>query len=320
MKSSTSTIAIMIPCFNEAGTIEKVIVDFRTHLPEAEIFVCDNNSNDGTAAIARHAGANVIQEKRQGKGHVMRRMFADIDTDFYLMVDGDATYDPSIAPRMTALLEEGYDLVNVARRPTGPASFRRGQWFGNRLLTSLVGFVFGTVVTDMLSGYKGFSRRFVKTFPALSSGFEIETEILIHALDLRLPICEIGAAYRERPNDSASKLHTFRDGFRILHLIGFFIRQERPFAFFTSLSSLLIAASLWLGLPVVADFLATGLVPRLPTAVLAASLSLCAVVSFFSGIILDAITQTRREIKRLNYLSIPAEHLRPLGSRDETIK
>jgi hypothetical protein len=207
--------------------------------------------------------------------------------------------------RIAALLEGGCDLVNAARKPTGPASFRSGHRFGNRFLTGLVGFVFGTIVADMLSGYKGFSRRFVKTFPALSSGFEVETEILIHALDLRLPICEIEAAYGERPNASESKLHSFRDGFRILRLIGFFIRQERPFAFFTSLSALLIAASLWLGLPVVADFLATGLVPRLPTAVLAASLFLCAVVSFFSGIILDAVTQTRREIKRLNYLAIP---------------
>jgi glycosyltransferase involved in cell wall biosynthesis len=309
---SGPSIAILIPCFNEAGTIEKVISDFRIHLPEAEIFVCDNNSNDDTAAIARRAGAKIIREQRQGKGNAIRRMFADIDTDFYLMVDGDATYDPSISPRIAALLEGGCDLVNAARKPTGPASFRSGHRFGNRFLTGLVGFVFGTIVADMLSGYKGFSRRFVKTFPALSFGFEIETEILIHALDLRLPICEIEAPYGKRPNASESKLHSFRDGFRILRLIGFFIRQERPFAVFTSLSALLIAASLWLGLPVVADFLATGLVPRLPTAVLAASLFLCAVVSFFSGIILDAVTQTRREIKRLNYLAIPpVNHLRP---------
>jgi glycosyltransferase involved in cell wall biosynthesis len=304
MKSGCS-IAILIPCFNEAATIEKVITDFRNQLPEAEIIVCDNNSRDNTATIARRAGANVIHEHRQGKGNVIRRMFADIDADLYLMVDGDATYDSSIAPCMIALLEKGYDLVNAARKSTGTASFRAGHRFGNRALTALVGFIFGTIVADALSGYKAFSRRFVKTFPALSSGFEIETEILIHALELRVPICEVAAAYRERPHDSPSKLRTFRDGFRILRLIGFFVRHERPLAFFSSVSALLTATSLWLGLPVVADFLVTGLVPRLPTAVLAASLAVCAVLSFFSGIILDAVTRTRREIKRLSYLSIP---------------
>jgi glycosyltransferase involved in cell wall biosynthesis len=311
MKSSCS-IAILIPCLNEAATIERVIKDFRNQLPKAEIVVCDNNSQDDTATIACRAGASVIHEAQRGKGNVIRRMFADIDADLYLMVDGDATYDCSVAPRMVALLKEGYDLVNVARKPTAPDSFRGGHRFGNRALTALVGFIFGTAVVDALSGYKAFSRRLIKTFPALSSGFEIETEILIHALELRVPICEIAAEYRKRPHDSPSKLRTFRDAFRILRLIGFFVRHERPIAFFSSLSALLVAASLWLGLPVVADYFATGLVPRLPTAVLAASLIVCAVVSFFSGVILDAITQTRREIKRLNYLSIPPTiHIRP---------
>ena len=248
MKSGPS-IAILIPCFNEAPTIEAVISGFRVYLPEAKIFVCDNNSDDDTAAIARRAGADVIREERPGKGNAMRRMFADIDADLYLMVDGDATYDPSVASCIIRMLVGGqYDLVNVARRPTGSASFRSGHRFGNWLFAALVGLVFGTsAINDMLSGYKGFSRRFVKTFPALSSGFEIETEIMIHALELRLPIYEIEAAYGERPNHSPSKLRTLRDGLRILRLVGFFVRQERPFAFFTSLSlpSYLRARSGW---------------------------------------------------------------------------
>ena len=245
-------IAILIPCFNEAPTIESVITAFRTHLPEAEIFVGDNNSDDDTAAIARRAGAFVVHEERQGKGNVMRRMFADIDADFYVMVDGDATYDPSAAPRMIRMLAEGrYDLVNAARRATGSASFRSGRRLGNWLLTGLVGLLFGAITADMLSGYKAFSRRVVKTFPALSSGFEIETEIMIHALELRLPVHEIDAPYGKRPNDSVSKLRTFRDGLRILRLVDHLVRQERPFAFFTFLSALMVVASLWLGLPVV---------------------------------------------------------------------
>jgi glycosyltransferase involved in cell wall biosynthesis len=299
-------IAILIPALNEAATIEMVITGFRAHLPEAEIFVCDNNSDDGTDAIARRAGANVLNEERRGKGNVIRRMFADIDADIYLMVDGDATYDPSVAPGMIGMVAEGrYDFVNAARRPTASASFPSGHRFGNWLLTGAIGLLFGTVATDMLSGYKAFSRRFVKTFPALSSGFEVETEIIIHAWELRLPVYEIEAPYGERPHKSVSKLHTFRDGLRILRLLSFLIRQERPIAFFSFLSALLLAASLWCGLPVLMDFLSTGLVPRLPTAMLAATLFVCGVISFFVGIVLNAIAQTRREMKRLHYLSLP---------------
>jgi len=310
MKSSR--VAILIPCFNEAATIEGVIAGFRAHLPQAEIFVCDNNSDDGTGAVAARAGAQVLHEARQGKGNVMRRMFADIAADVYLMVDGDATYEPAVAPAMIRMLLEGrYDLVNATRRATGSGSFPAGHRFGNWLLTGLVGLVFGIVTSDILSGYKALSRRFVKTFPALSSGFEIETEIMIHALELRLAVGEIEAPYGQRPKRSASKLRTFRDGFRILRLIGFLIRQEHPFAVFASLSALLVAVSLWLGLPVVREFLATGLVPRLPTAVLAATLFLSAVVSFVAGIILDGITETRRELKRLAYLSFPPPPLGP---------
>jgi glycosyltransferase involved in cell wall biosynthesis len=299
-------IAILIPCLNEAPTIEAVITSFQAHLPQAQIFVGDNNSEDDTAAIAHRAGANVIREARRGKGNIMRRLFADIDADFYVMVDGDGTYDPSVAPHMIRLLEEGgYDFVNVARKPTGADSFRSDRRFGNWLLTGLVGLIFRTATADMLSGYKAFSRRFVKTFPALSCGFEIETEIMIHAAELRLPFHEIEAPYGKRPEDSKSKLRTFQDGFRILRLVDHLIRQEHPFGFFSTLSALLLAVSLWLGIPVVIYFFETGLVPRFPTAILAASLALCSVVSFFTGIILEAITQARREFKRLSYLSLP---------------
>jgi glycosyltransferase involved in cell wall biosynthesis len=299
-------IAILIPCLNEAPTIEAVITGFQTHLPEAQIFVGDNNSEDDTAAIARRAGATLVREERRGKGNIMRRLFADIDADFYVMVDGDGTYDPSAAPRMIRLMEEGgYDLVNVVRKPIRSDSFRGDRRFGNWLLTGLVGLIFGTATADMLSGYKAFSRRFVKTFPALSCGFEIETEIMIHAAELRLPYHEIEAPYGKRPVDSVSKLRTFQDGFRILRLVDHFVRQEHPFGFFSTLSALLIAISLSLGVPVVIHFFETGLVPRFPTAILAASLALCAVVSFFTGIILDAIAQARREFKRLSYLSLP---------------
>jgi glycosyltransferase involved in cell wall biosynthesis len=299
-------IAILIPCLNEALTIEMVITGFQAQLPQAQIFVGDNNSDDDTAAIARRSGANVVREQRRGKGNIMRRLFADIDADFYVMVDGDGTYDPSVAPDIIRLLEEGgHDLVNVARKPTGTDSFRGSRRFGNWLLTRLVGLLFRTATADMLSGYKAFSRRFVKTFPALSYGFEIETEIMIHAAELRLPFLEIEAPYGKRPADSMSKLRTFRDGFRILRLVDHFVRQEHPFGFFSTLSALLIVASLWLGVPVVTHFFETGLVPRFPTAMLAASLALCSVVAFFTGITLDSITQARRELKRLSYLSLP---------------
>jgi glycosyltransferase involved in cell wall biosynthesis len=301
-------IAVLIPCFNEAATVAAVISGFRTHLPSAAIVVGDNNSDDGTAAVARQAGAGVLREVRRGKGNMVRRMFADVEADLYVMVDGDATYDPSIAPRMIQILvEERCDLVNVARKPTGSGAFRRGHRLGNWLLTRLVGIIFGTATSDMLSGYKAFSRRFVKTFPAWSSGFEIETEIMIHALEQRMPACEIEAPYRERPHGSVSKLRTLRDGFRILRLVDHLVRNEHPLAFFATLAAVLVIASLGLGLPVVTHFLATGLVPRLPTAVLAASLFLCAVMSFLGGILLDALARARRESKRLLYLSFRQE-------------
>ncbi|MDB5411694.1 MAG: hypothetical protein JWR10_29 [Rubritepida sp.] len=298
-------IVVLVPCYNEATTVARVVRDFRAALPLAEIHVFDNNSTDGTAEIAREAGAVVSFEERKGKGNVVRRMFADVEADLYVMVDGDATYDASAAPRLVAKAQEGgYDLVNVARIENGEKAYRLGHRFGNRLLTGLVGRVFGTRTVDMLSGYKLFSRRFVKSFPGTSSGFGIETEIMIHALELGIPIAEISAPYGERPEDSPSKLQTWRDGFIILRLIGQLVRRERPLEFFGMAAGVLVLASLLLGLPVVFEFMRTGLVPRLPTAVLASALMLSAMLSVAVGLILEAVTHSRRELKRLAYLAV----------------
>jgi glycosyltransferase involved in cell wall biosynthesis len=284
--------------------VTAVIEGFRAALPNATIYVYDNNSTDGTADIARAAGAEVRFESQPGKGSVVRRMFADIEADWYVMVDGDATYDATAAPRLLAHAIDGrYDMVNAARAETGEKAYRRGHRFGNRVLTGLVGAIFGTRTSDMLSGYKVFSRRFVKSFPAMSAGFEIETELMIHALELKLPVGEISAPYGERPEGSVSKLATWRDGFIILRLIGLLVQRERPFEFFGVIALALMLGALLLGLPVVAEFLATGLVPRLPTAVLASALVLASLLSFAVGLILNAITHARREAKRLAYLA-----------------
>nr|WP_314072674.1 glycosyltransferase family 2 protein [uncultured Roseococcus sp.] len=304
--STARRIAVLVPCYNEAATVAQVVQDFRAALPDAEIHVFDNNSTDGTGEIARAAGALVHREERKGKGNVVRRMFADVEADLYIMVDGDATYDASAAPRLIATaMDGGYDMVNVARVEMAEKAYRPGHRFGNRLLTGLVGWVFGTRTTDMLSGYKIFSRRFVKSFPAVSAGFEIETEIMIHALELGIPIGEISAPYGERPEDSASKLQTWRDGFRILRMIGQLVRRERPLEFFGIAALVLVLFSLLLGLPVVLDFWETGLVPRLPTAVLSAAVMLSALLSFAVGLVLEAVTHSRRELKRLAYLALP---------------
>ncbi|WP_424811882.1 glycosyltransferase family 2 protein [Roseococcus sp. YIM B11640] len=304
--SDEPRVAVLVPCYNEAATVARVVRDFRAALPSAEIWVFDNNSTDGTADLARAAGAFVRREERKGKGNVVRRMFADVEADLYVMVDGDATYDATAAPRLISMaLEGGYDMVNVARLETGEKAYRPGHRFGNRLLTGLVGRVFGTRTTDMLSGYKLFTRRFVKTFPAVSTGFEIEAELMIHALELGIPIAEISAPYGERPADSASKLQTWRDGFLILRLIGALIRRERPLEFFSLAGAALALVSLILGLPVILEFRETGLVPRLPTAVLSAAIMLAAFLSFAVGLMLEAVAYSRREMKRLAYLGVP---------------
>ena len=299
-------IAVLIPCYNEVQTIATVVGDFRRALPEARIYVYDNNSTDGTAVAARAAGAELRRETRQGKGHVVRRMFADIEADLYLLVDGDGTYAADAAPRLVEAMVEGHlDLVNGARVPDHGGVHRFGHAFGNRLLTGLVGRIFGARLGDMLSGYKLLSRRFVKSFPCLASGFEIETELLVHALELRMPIEELPTAYRERPEGSVSKLHTIRDGIRILWTIFRLVQVERPLQFFGTAFLLLIAAAIWLMIPVFITFEQTGLVPRQPTAVLATGMTLLGFLSLACGLILQTVTLGRLEAKRMVYLGIP---------------
>src|SRR5271169_4887391 len=264
------TIAVLVPCYNEEVAIAKVVKDFRAALPTATIFVFDNNSTDNTAAAARAAGAEVYQEKRQGKGYVVRRMFTDVEDDIYVLVDGDATYDAPYARAMIErLLDDRLDMVVANRVDPEEAAYRAGHRTGNWLLTSFVTAVFGSTFNDMLSGYRVFSRRFVKSFPVLSGGFEIETELTIHALELGMAVAEIDTPYYARPKGSASKLNTWSDGFRILFTIFKLYRVERPLPFFRAIGLMLAIMSVGFAVPVVATYLETGLVPRLPTAVLA---------------------------------------------------
>lgn len=297
-------VAVLIPCHNEAAAIAQVVQDFRRNLPSALIYVYDNGSTDDTSQIARESGAVVRAEPLIGKGNVVRRMFADIDADIYVIVDGDGTYDASAAPALVERLSrDGLDMLNCARVPAEDGVYRPGHRFGNRLLTGLVARVFGEQLKDMLSGYRAMSRRFVKSFPALSTGFEIETEITVHALELRVPIAEISAPYFVRPSGSASKLHTIGDGMRILRVIVHLIKEERPLQFFSTIFAVLIVVSLALGIPVVMQFIETGLVGRLPTAVLATGLAILAFLNLFCGLVLDTVTRGRRELKRLIYLA-----------------
>jgi glycosyltransferase involved in cell wall biosynthesis len=300
-------IAVLIPCFNEAASIAAVIRGFQAALPGATLYVYDNNSTDQTATAAAAAGATVRKEPLQGKGNVVRRMFADIEADIYVMVDGDSTYDPGCAPAMVRLLlAENLDMVVATRIAAEEAVYRQGHRLGNRLLTKAVARLFGNRFSDMLSGYRAFSRRFVKSFPAMSSGFETETELTIHALELSLPVAEIPTAYRVRPQGSASKLQTYSDGLRILRLIVVLYKNERPLRFFSAIAAALCAAALLLGIPIVVTFVETGLVPRQPTAILATGLVLLSALSFVTGLILDTVTRGRREVRRLAYLSIKA--------------
>jgi glycosyltransferase involved in cell wall biosynthesis len=300
-------IAVLIPCFNEETAVATVIADFRKALPSAEIFVYDNNSIDRTSAIAREAGAKVRNERRQGKGRVVRRMFADIDADIYLLVDGDATYDAASAPRMIeTLLADHLDMVVGFRVDQSEAAYRPGHRAGNWLLTGFLSTVFGEAFKDILSGYRVFSRRFVKSFPVLSDGFEIETELSVHALELELPVAEIDTPYYARPPGSCSKLNTWRDGFRILGTILKLYRTEKPLRFFSAIGCFLMLVSIGMVAPVVVTYLEFGVVPRLPTAVLAMGLMILAVLSVSSGLVLDTVTRGRREIKLLAYLSQPA--------------
>jgi glycosyltransferase involved in cell wall biosynthesis len=303
----TPRLAVLIPCLDEEAAIGRVVADFRAALPSATVYVYDNGSSDGTVAVARGAGAVVRVEELRGKGNVVRRMFADVEADVYVLVDGDDTYDASVAPALVRkLVSEGLDMVNGARVSDAKAAYRSGHRFGNWLLTSMVAAIFGSRIGDMLSGFRVFSRRFVKSFPALAAGFETETEFTVHALELRMPISEVPTAYRERPAGSASKLRTFRDGFRILRTIVVLLKEERPLPFFAAIFALLAALSIGLALPIVETYRATGLVPRFPTAILSTGIMLLAFLSLGCGLILDTVTRGRRELKRLAYLQIPA--------------
>ena len=298
-------IAVLIPAYNEAATIGDVVRSFRAALPNSRIYVYDNNSYDNTANLARAAGAIVRREPLQGKGHVVRRMFSDIEADVYVMVDGDATYDAAAAPRLVSrLIETQADMVVGARITEEKAAYRAGHRLGNRVLTGLVAGIFGDRFTDMLSGYRAFSRRFVKSYPALASGFETETELTVHALELDMITAEISTPYGARPEGSVSKLSTFRDGFRILGTIGRLMRDERPLLFFGALAGVITLAALVLGAPIIAEYLATGLVPRFPTAFLCGTLGVLAAISLVSGIILETVSLGRREMKRLAYNGI----------------
>jgi glycosyltransferase involved in cell wall biosynthesis len=300
-------VAVLIPCHNEEAAIGKVVSDFQNALPEALIYVYDNNSTDRTMLEARAAGAIVRRERLQGKGHVVRRMFADIDADVYVLVDGDDTYDAAAAPAMLRLLiERQLDMVNAARHGAARGAYRPGHRLGNRMLTSLVARVFGGGISDLLSGYRVFSRRFVKSFPALASGFETEAEFSVHALALHMPVQEVRTLYRHRAAGTLSKLNTLTDGLRILRAIFTLIQQERPLEVFSLIALSLIVLAAGLGIPVIAEFLHTGLVPRLPTALLATGLSLLGFLSATCGVILDAVSLGRKENKRLAYLAIPA--------------
>ena len=309
----TPRIAVLVPCYNEESTIAEVVRDFRAALPGAVVYVYDNNSADQTVRRAREAGAMVRLEPRQGKGNVVRRMFADIEADIFVLVDGDATYDAAAAPRLIrAMIDGGADLVTGQRVHTDAAAYRPGHVMGNRLLTGLTGLLFDVRIADMLSGYRVFSRRFVKSFPFTAEGFGIETELTVHAMRLMMPTLEIETHYRERPVGSVSKLNTWRDGLRILRTIVHLMREERPLMFFSAFFLLLAVASLVTGAPVVSEYLRTGLVPRLPTAVLAMGLMLLGFLSLTAGMILDTVTRGRWEQKRMAYLAIP-------GPQDLTI-
>lgn len=297
-------IAVILPCYNEAHSIKDVVLAFKNFLPRAKVYVFDNNSTDATAAEAAAAGAEVYAVRRQGKGHVVRQAFAQVEADVYVLADGDGTYDAAAAPAMVGtLLRDHLDMVVGTRAPVGEGAYRTGHHFGNRFFNWIVGKLFSETFTDIFSGYRILSRRFVKSFPALSSGFETETEMSLHAIQLGLPVLEVSTRYSERPAGSASKLKTLRDGSRILWFIVRLTKHTRPLLLFASTAALMTVIALGIGLPIIVEFLETGLVPRLPTAVAAASLIIVAAISLVTGVILDSIAYTQQEAKRLSYLA-----------------
>ena len=298
-------IAVLLPCYNEEAAIGATVEGFREALPSATIYVYDNNSRDRTREVAAAAGAVVRTETQQGKGHVVRRMFADIEADVYIMADGDLTYDPDAAPEMVRMIgAERLDMVVGTRRHEEAEAYRGGHVLGNKVFTRLLSGLFGRSFSDIFSGYRVFSRRFVKSFPVLSEGFEIETEMSVHALELRMPVGEVETRYLARPEGSHSKLSTFRDGWRILKTIVTLYRIERPVLFFGGIGALLLLVALILVVPLAFTYFETGLVPRFPTAILATGITIVAVLSFFAGLILDTVTRGRREMRRLAYLAL----------------
>jgi glycosyltransferase involved in cell wall biosynthesis len=308
-RAAMPRIAVLLPCFNEEAAIGATVAGFRAALPSAAIYVYDNNSTDRTTEVAEAAGSLVREEKQQGKGHVVRRMFADIDADVYVMADGDLTYDPAAAPAMVdMLLKEQLDMVVGTRRHEQKDAYRGGHVVGNRIFTGLLSRLFGRSFSDIFSGYRVFSRRFVKSFPVLSAGFEIETEMSVHALELRMPVGEVETSYAARPEGSHSKLSTYGDGWKILRTIATLYRVERPVLFYGSIGAVLVIAAILLAIPLVQTYLQTGLVPRFPTAILVTGMVIVAVLCFFTGLILDTVTRGRREVRRLAYLSLEAPH------------
>jgi glycosyltransferase involved in cell wall biosynthesis len=300
-------VAVLLPCYNEEAAVARTVAAFRAALPDAAIYVYDNNSTDRTREVAAAAGAIVRSERMQGKGHVVRRMFADVEADIYLMADGDATYDAAAAPALIArLVDERLDMVVGARASEVEDAYRRGHRFGNKLFTGLLASLFGRTFSDIFSGYRVFSRRFAKSFPALSRGFETETEISVHALELAMPVGEVVTAYGARPEGSQSKLSTWPDGWRIMRTILHLFRIERPVLFYGGFGLLLAALAVVLAVPLAITYARTGLVPRFPTAILATGLIILAALSFFAGLILDTVVRGRREVRRLHYLSLPA--------------
>jgi glycosyltransferase involved in cell wall biosynthesis len=306
-KTASLKIAVLLPCYNEEAAIGATVAGFKAALPDAAIYVYDNNSRDRTREVAAKAGAVVRTERQQGKGHVVRRMFADIDADVYVMADGDLTYDPAASPAMVdMLLTEQLDMVVGTRRHEAKDAYRGGHVIGNRVFTGLLSGLFGRSFSDIFSGYRVFSRRFVKSFPVLSEGFEIETEMSVHALELRMPVGEVETSYGARPEGSHSKLSTFGDGWKILKTIANLYRVERPVLFYGSIGALLVVAAIVLAEPLVETYLQTGLVPRFPTAILVTGMVIVAVLCIFAGLILDTVTRGRREVRRLAYLSLNA--------------
>ncbi len=300
-------IAILLPCYNEEAAVAQTVAAFRAALPAARLYVYDNNSRDRTREVAEQAGAVVREERMQGKGHVVRRMFADIEADVYVMADGDSTYDAAAAPELVRrLIEERLDMVVGARKSEVEEAYRRGHRLGNRLFTAILAGLFGRSFTDIFSGYRVFSRRFVKSFPALSRGFETETEISVHALELAMPVAEVVTAYGARPEGSVSKLSTYRDGWRIMRTILHLFRIERPVLFYGGFAAFLAGIATVLAIPLIITYAQTGLVPRFPTAILVTGMMVVAFLSFGVGLILDTVVRGRREVRRLAYLSFPA--------------